>query len=446
MSEYFELPKKLDPEEIETIEGLRHTYLTFKKRGAEKKFLDNSKNDDFFMEFYKYIIPKEDQQTSKLSKPKLRPLTKKELEDIKYWEDKVKENDKEWKIYKETKKKDGKKVPANKQTAVDNDFRNNDINWRREIQIRKAKPEIELYTKEIKQAYKDGEITKEQMEDMIYGTEKSLSNELELYRRNLAERKEIENRHDAKKEAEVNKMYIDLNNILNQGGKSFTQQKMYDIKPALYKNDYDKAKSLILDIYKEIGMPINEPKKRGRPKKVEDIKLTNKINRRLERYEKNEPLFKEQDIEIMKKHKELMKAGKTLAMDKDIGTIMKGKSDLTKSKSGKYSVNTDLKVKKDLNAKIKKALKQSILTEVDKKFKGSGIRDINLDYSSDDMYGMGYESDSSSDEEDTEEYSKILKHLVGHITDKKEKLDKMDAKQAKEIINRLIKKRGRPKK
>ena len=389
---------------------------------------------------------KKESKPNKTTKPKLRPLTKQELEDIKYWEKRIKENDKEWNIYKETKKKDGKKVPANKQTAVDNDFRNNDINWRREVQIRKAKPEIELYTKEIKQAYKDGEITKEQMEDMIYGTEKSLSNELDLYRRNLAERKEIESRHDAKKEAEVNKMYIDLNNILNQGGKTFTQQKMYDIKPALYKNDYDKAKSLILDIYKEIGMPIEQPKKRGRPPKVEDKKLTDKINRRLERYEKNEPIFKEQDLEISKTHKELLKAGKTLSMDKDIGTIMKGKSDLIKSKAGKYSVDTELKVKKDLNAKIKKALKQSILSEVDKKFKGLGVRNIDLDYSSDDMHGMGYESDSSSDEEDTEEYSKILKHLVGHITDKKEKIDKTDAKQAKEIINRLIKKRGRPKK
>lgn len=385
-------------------------------------------------------------KSKKSSKPKLRHLTEQELEDIKYWEKRIKENDKEWNEYKETKKKDGKKVPPKKQTEVDNDFRNNDINWRREVQIRKAKPEIELYTKEIKQAYKDGEITKEQRDDMIYGTEKSLINELDLHRRNLAERKEIESRHDAKKEAEVNKMYIDLNNILNQGGKTFTQQKMYDIKPALYKNDYDKAKSLILDIYKEIGLPIEQPKKRGRPKKVEDIKLTSKINRRLERAERNEPLFKEQDIEIMKKHKELMKAGKTLDMDKDLGLIMKGKSDLTKSKEGKYRVNTELKVKKDLNAKIKKALKKSILTEVDKKFKGSGLKNIELDYSSDDMYGMGYESDSSSDEEDTEEYSKILKHLVGHITNKKEKMDKTDAKQAKEIINRLIKKRKNPKK
>lgn len=446
MSEYFELPKKIDPEEIDAINRLKNTYLTFKKRGAEKNFLDRRKDNRIFVKYYKYIIPKEDQDNEKSSKPKLRPLTKQELEDIADLEKKIENNDKEHEIFKNTKKKNGRKVPINKQTAVDNDFRNNDINWRREVQVLKAKPEIELYTKEIKQAYKDGEITKEQMEDMIYGTEKSLINELDLYRRNLAERKEIESRRDVKKEEEVNKMYMDLNNILSKGGKSFTQQKMYDIKPALYKNDYDKAKSLILDIYKEIGMPINEPKKRGRPKKVEDIKLTSKINRRLERAERNEPLFKEQDIEIMKKHKELIKAGKTLAMDKDIGTIMKGKSDLTKSKSGKYSVNTDLKVKKDLNAKIKKALKQSILTEVDKKFKGSGIRDIELDYSSDDMYGMGYESDSSSDEEDTEEYSKILKHLVGHITNKKEKMDKTDAKQAKEIINRLIKKRGRPKK
>ena len=214
--------------------------------------------------------------------------------------------------------------------------------------------------------------------------------------------------------------------------------------------NYDKAKELLNKKYKEIGLtkpqlyafynnylkgikpvepepeePKKQPVKKGRPKKEEP---------------KPEPPKK-----IIKKEEPIITKPKSKISD-NIGTVVDGKSKLVKSNAGKYSVETEINIKKDLNDKIKKALKQSILTELDNKMKGSGIRDIELDYSSDDMYGMGYEIDSSSDEEDTEEYSKILKHLVGHITDKKEKLDKLDAKQAKEIINKLIKKRGRPKK
>jgi len=195
------------------------------------------------------------------------------------------------------------------------------------------------------------------------------------------------------------------------------------------------------EVAKLIAQKNTEPKKRGRPKKTEDKKLTSKINRRTERVERNEPIFKEKELELSNEHKELLKAGKTLSYDKDLGLIMSGKSELTKSKSGKYNVNTELKVKKDLNDKIKKGLKKSILTEVDKKFKGYGIRNIDLDYSSDDMEDKEYRSDSSSDEEDIEEYSNILKHLIGHITDKKEKIDKLDAKQAKTIIDKLLKKK-----
>lgn len=420
------------PEKIKEAENNAIAKSEYQKKSV-KTFLKNYDKD--FHKDFSEDKPKSD----KSSKPKLRPLTKKELEIITELEKKLDENHNEYEIFKNTKKKNGRKVPINKQTAVDNDFINNNINWRREIQILKAQPEIEFYIKEIKKAYREGEISKEQMDDMIYGTEKSLTNELDLYRRNLKEKKEIESKYNAKKDAEVKKMYSELNLLLSKGGKNFTQQKMYDIQPALYKNDYDKAKSLIMDIYNEIGMPVKQIKKRGRPSKVEDKKITDKINRRLERYERNEPLFKEQDIQLSKTHKELLKEGKKISMDKDIGTIMKGKSDLTKSKVGKYIVNTELKVKKDLNTKIKKALKQSILTEVDKKFKGSGIKKIELDYSSDDMFGTGYESES--DNEDNEQYSKILKHLIGHITNEKEKVDKTDVKQVNEILSRIIKKR-----
>ena len=52
------------------------------------------------------------------------------------------------------------------------------------------------------------------------------------------------------------------------------------------------------------------------------------------------------------------------------------------------------------------------------------------------------DDDSSSDEEDLKEYSKILKHLISHITDKKEKLDKKDVKQAKELIDKIKSKKA----
>lgn len=452
----------------------------------------------------------------KSSKPKLRPLTKQELEDIKYWEKAVKENDKEWNIYKETKKKDGKKVPPKKQTAVDNDFRNNDINWRRRITIIKAQPEIELYSKDIQDKFKKGEITEEEMENLIFDTKNSLSNELQIKKMTKEYREKTDASFD--RIAYLNSLisflafiynYFLTDRVIGEKIKKFNNDYGDNISIMMKNLQYDEVEKLLYGIYKDIGKenvekvnnnykrfethyfdrifnePISEPKKRGRPPKInkeeaEKIKKTSaKINRRTERAITNEPIFEKEFKDIEEKHKkissdmdllkhinrheniekyskelskdkakekELKGTYNKLAFDKDIGTIMKGKSDLTKSKSGKYSVETEFNVKNLLNKKIKKALKQSILTEVDKKFKGLGVRNIDLDYSSDDMYGMGYESDSSSDEEDTEEYSKILKHLVGHITDKKEKLDKMDAKQAKEIINKLIKKRGRPKK
>ena len=138
--------------------------------------------------------------------------------------------------------------------------------------------------------------------------------------------------------------------------------------------------------------------------------------------------------------------------------LMKARSDL-KKKGDKYGVETEMNIKKGLEPKVKRALKKSIDEELDKKLKGRGIRKIKLDMSSDEEVkpkrtrgrpkkGKGYYDDestsseeSSSDEEDIKEYSKILKHLVGHLTDRKEKLDPKDAKQAKELINRLIKKR-----
>jgi hypothetical protein len=129
--------------------------------------------------------------------------------------------------------------------------------------------------------------------------------------------------------------------------------------------------------------------------------------------------------------------------------IMKGKSDLKKV-GDKYAVETELNIKKGLEPKVKRALKKSVDKELNKKISGSGVRKIKLDMSSDEeetpkktrgrpKKGKGYpfDDDSSSDEEDLKEYSKILKHLLSHILDKNERTDPKDVKQAKELIDKI---------
>ncbi len=57
-------------------------------------------------------------------------------------------------------------------------------------------------------------------------------------------------------------------------------------------------------------------------------------------------------------------------------------------------------------------------------------------------YGYDSDSDSSSDEDDIKTYGKLLKHLVGHIKDPEEKIDKKDFKQAIELIKKIKEKKG----
>lgn len=123
--------------------------------------------------------------------------------------------------------------------------------------------------------------------------------------------------------------------------------------------------------------------------------------------------------------------------------IMKGRSDL-KKKGDKYTVDTELNIKKGLEPKVKRALKKSVETELDKKIKGEGLRKIKLDFSDDEKpkRGKGIYSDSSSDEEDIKEYGKLLKHLISHISDPKEKIDKKDFKQSIELIKKIKSKKA----
>jgi hypothetical protein len=70
-NEYYEIPKNIKDEElIYAIERLRNTYKTFKKRGAENRFLENRRGDEIFEDYKKYILPKSDLLTPKSKKSK----------------------------------------------------------------------------------------------------------------------------------------------------------------------------------------------------------------------------------------------------------------------------------------------------------------------------------------------------------------------------------------
>jgi hypothetical protein len=74
-----------------------------------------------------------------------------------------------------------------------------------------------------------------------------------------------------------------------------------------------------------------------------------------------------------KKKKDLKGYEKNFGNKKTIKTykesnLMKGRYDLKKNKSGKYSVDTEMNIKKDLEPKVKRALIKSIIEELNKNF------------------------------------------------------------------------------
>jgi hypothetical protein len=124
------------------------------------------------------------------------------------------------------------------------------------------------------------------------------------------------------------------------------------------------------------------------------------------------------------------------------GEIMKGKSDLKKLPDGKFGIDTELDIKKGLEPKVKKALKKSIKQEIDDKLKGSGIRKIDLDLSSDDEKPMKGRGRPKKDD-DIKEYGKVIDHLMKHIKDPKEPIDDDDFKQAIELIKKIKSKKSK---
>jgi hypothetical protein len=127
--------------------------------------------------------------------------------------------------------------------------------------------------------------------------------------------------------------------------------------------DSDSDEETEQDIYNRIKYQIDRKKNSAEWKEQGNVRRDEKINAEFEK--------------LLKSGKELSIAGKKFKYDKHLGIILSGGSELVK-KNGKYTVDTNFKVKKGLSKNIKKTLKKSVLQELDKKMKGSGIRSIRL--------------------------------------------------------------------
>lgn len=141
--------------------------------------------------------------------------------------------------------------------------------------------------------------------------------------------------------------------------------------------------------------------------------------------------------DLIKKHNIIMHMMQEIDPDMDTPNYIKQWSDMTPAEKRWDGRNkTDYILEQSNRAKNNLKVNKR---EIEKFFnvkKGTGIKSLKKGG----KVGKGY-IDSSSDEEDVKEYSKILKHLISHITDKKEKVDKRDFKQAKELIDKIKKKK-----
>lgn len=136
------------------------------------------------------------------------------------------------------------------------------------------------------------------------------------------------------------------------------------------------------------------------------------------------------------------------------GNIMKGRSDIKKKSNGKTSVITELNIKPGLNNKVKKALKQSIYDEIEKKIaiKGSGLKNIELEFSdsdgeseNEDIIGLGLKKKKKKAikniiEKSLIDFSKPSNTSLNQYLEatKKKQKDLVEKKQT-EITNKLLK-------
>jgi len=132
---------------------------------------------------------------------------------------------------------------------------------------------------------------------------------------------------------------------------------------------------------------------------------------------------------------------------------MKAKSELVKKDDGKFQVTTEMNIRKNLQPKVKSALKKSVIEEFDVKIKGGRILNLSSDDESErgrprrgrpkkGLKGIGYNGlgeydDDSTSEEDIQTYGHLLKHLISHIKDPKEKIDEKDYRDAIMLINKI---------
>jgi hypothetical protein len=396
---------------------------------------------------------------------KPRALTKEEKNEIK----KLKE-------YIKGRQYDLDHVKDDKFMRKSNAIRNDIETSIREIKVINFKPQLEYDTKRINDAYKRKEITKTERDDLIYDTSRSLSSEYDRYLKNKERETTMKTKEDPEKEIEAYKLRDKVNIDYSHDKIKMSNAEYNDFvnkqKTYIYNNDYDEAIALSNKYLKQTeppkpaksvetskttktkSKPIDDEKKQAEAYKirneVSDAFGNNKIKMTQTQYNDfwndTNTLLRNDDYEgvislankflkspLPAKPVKPVKPPKHVYAPLKEKTIMKGESELVHKKSGKWSVDTKMKISKNLKPVVKRALRKSVVGEIDRNLEKHQIKggSLNLDY------------DSSSDEEEVDEYSKVLKHLVSHITDKHERPDNRDFNQAIDLIRHIKTKRNK---
>lgn len=147
---------------------------------------------------------------------------------------------------------------------------------------------------------------------------------------------------------------------------------------------------------------------------------------RKELKELNNKAENEREKDFIKHMKKI--SGKT---SRKTGNIMKARSDIKKN-GNKYTVDTEVNIKKGIDDKIKRALKKSVNEEFDKKIKGSGVRKIVLDYSSDEDSIRGKGNFFSNNVVEPE-YSEIVPDVEVKKKPSKRVLDRYNKRTMKRV-------------
>ncbi len=299
----------------------------------------------------------------KKEEPRETKSPKKELSEIEELEDKIN-------ILTE-------KLKNEKSTTKQNKLMNDREALIVKVKTIEAQPIIKKLIEDLDKALKNGEITKKEYDDMKEGTIKTRGTD-HLHIKRL--QKENANKQE-KYSDRIMKINIALQNYTGSNPKNFNQSLYNEINKLKSEYNIDEAEKKLKELIKE-------------PKKI-NIKRGNKAKM------ENEKAIKDRELELEKEHYNVLKTQDKLRIEKDVGEIMKGKSELIK-KGKKMSVETELDIKKGLQKKVKNALRKSIIDEIDKKLIGSGLYDSSSDES------------SCSDDEDNK-YTKIINHLLKKI-------------------------------